>query len=172
MQCDLGDLEEYRELYLRLRAAERQRNESGNNRSARVTQAMIKLRPGDVIAIPRGKRRGRYVVLQGIQKDSDRRPKVLVLSEERSMARLASADFRRHHAVPSAPLPCQRISRCAIPLLGAMWRDDWRRSNPSQPVILVSPRSCRGCARSSPPTPVMHALSWAGICTSPSAPRG
>jgi ATP-dependent RNA helicase HelY len=80
-------------LYLRLRDAERQRSESGGNRSARVSEALIKLRPGDVIAIPRGRRRGRYVVLQSIHRDSDRRPKVLVLSQERSMARLAASDF-------------------------------------------------------------------------------
>jgi ATP-dependent RNA helicase HelY len=93
MRCGRGDLNEYRQLYLRLREAESHRSESGGNRSARVTEALIKLRPGDVIAIPRGRRRGRYVVLQGIHRDPDRRPKVLVLSQERSMARLAASDF-------------------------------------------------------------------------------
>jgi ATP-dependent RNA helicase HelY len=131
MQCDLGDLEEYRELYLRLRAAERQRNEPGNNRSARVTQAMIKLRPGDVIAIPRGKRRGRYVVLQGIQKDSDRRPKVLVLSEERSMARLASVDFRD---------PPRPIGSVALPE-GFQVRDSSARRNVARRLAEIEPES-------------------------------
>jgi ATP-dependent RNA helicase HelY len=93
MHCELGDLEEYRRLHLRLREAERDRGDRGQGRSTRVTQAMLKLRPGDVIAIERGKRRGRYVVLQGIHRDSDRRPKVLVLSEERSTSRLGSSDF-------------------------------------------------------------------------------
>jgi ATP-dependent RNA helicase HelY len=93
MHCDLGDLTEYRQLHLRLRAAEKDRSSTGGDRSERVDLALLKLRPGDVISIPRGKRRGRYVVLQGIHRDADRRPKVLVLSQERSMARLASSDF-------------------------------------------------------------------------------
>jgi ATP-dependent RNA helicase HelY len=93
MHCELGDLTEYRRLHLRLREAEKERRDRGQGRSTQVTQALLKLRPGDVIAIPRGKRRGRYVVLQGIHRDSDRRPKVLVLSEERSLSRLGSSDF-------------------------------------------------------------------------------
>jgi ATP-dependent RNA helicase HelY len=106
MRCELGDLAEYRQLHLRLRDAERQRPEEDGNRSTRVTQALIKLRPGDVIAIPRGKRRGRYVVLKGIHRDTDRRPKVLVLSEERSTARLGSSDFREPpRSIGSLALP-------------------------------------------------------------------
>ncbi|MDP9222651.1 MAG: DEAD/DEAH box helicase [Actinomycetota bacterium] len=93
MRCDLGDFEEYRQLHLRLREAGKGPAERGANRSMRVVEAMIKLRPGDVISITRGKRRGRYVVLQKIHRDPDRRPKVLVLSRERSMARLAPSDF-------------------------------------------------------------------------------
>ena len=106
MHCELGDLTEYRELHRRLRDAERQRPEADGNRSTRITHAMLKLRPGDVIAIPRGKRRGRYVVLKGIYRDSDRRPKVLVLSEERSTARLGSSDFREPpRSIGSLALP-------------------------------------------------------------------
>jgi ATP-dependent RNA helicase HelY len=106
MQCELGDFSTYRQLYLRLKEAERERSDRGGNRSTRVTEAMLKLRPGDVISVDRGKRRGRYVVLQRIQRDSDRRPKVLVLSQERSMARLASSDFHEPpRSIGSVPLP-------------------------------------------------------------------
>jgi ATP-dependent RNA helicase HelY len=92
-RCELGDFDEYRRLHHRFQAAKREGRHDGGNRSTKVAEAMLKLRPGDVIAVDRGKRRGRYVVLQGIHRDSDRRPKVLVLSQERSMSRLAASDF-------------------------------------------------------------------------------
>jgi ATP-dependent RNA helicase HelY len=93
MECELGDFREYRRLLLRLRRLE---ESSGGTRAqtSRMTEAIEALRPGDVIEVPTGKRRGRYAVLEVSRRKSERRPRVLVLSEARSMARLGPADFR------------------------------------------------------------------------------
>ncbi|MGH2820315.1 MAG: DEAD/DEAH box helicase, partial [Actinomycetota bacterium] len=83
------------ELHEELRSLEK--NERSPRRGARheeVLEAISALRPGDVFHVSGGKRKGRYAVLEVTQKKSERRPRVLALSEERSMVRFAPAEFR------------------------------------------------------------------------------
>ncbi len=95
MHCDLGDIEEYGRLRERLESLEKsQASHSGRELLSAVTEAIHELRPGDVIHFPHGKRRGRYVVVEVAQKRSERFPKVVVLSPERSIGGFLPGDFR------------------------------------------------------------------------------
>jgi ATP-dependent RNA helicase HelY len=95
MRCDRGDFDEYRRLVERLRDIEGAgRTTDGGSRATKVLDAIRGLRPGDVIRIHGGKKRGRYAVLEISQTRSERRPRVLAISDRRSMARFAPADFR------------------------------------------------------------------------------
>ncbi|MBA2313426.1 MAG: DEAD/DEAH box helicase, partial [Actinobacteria bacterium] len=96
MHCDLGDIEEYARLARELADLEHQEaGERARNRSMYVIGAVNALQPGDVIDIPTGKRRGRYVVLEAVRKRSDRAPRILALSQERSLVRFSVSDFAR-----------------------------------------------------------------------------
>ena len=92
MQCDLGDFDEYRELVTKLRKAE-EGGGGGAKRSARIKQAIESLRPGDVIDVPGGRRRGRYVVVDLGQRPREKRGRILALSSERALVRFGPADF-------------------------------------------------------------------------------
>ena len=71
----------------------------GEPRDRKVLDAISRLRRGDVIDVHSGKKKGRYAVIEVSQSPSERRPKVLALSESRSMQRFAASDF---HEPPSA----------------------------------------------------------------------
>src|SRR6185295_18208697 len=93
MRCHLGDFAEY--AALRRRVSEREkalaRQGIADSRDAAAT-ALRKLKPGDVIAVPVGRRAGLAVVLDpGLAGDADPRP--LVLTEDRWAGRLSTADF-------------------------------------------------------------------------------
>ncbi len=105
MGCDLGDFAEYRTLLERLKEHDGHRP-SGGTKGARVLDAIGRLRPGDVIEIPAGKRKGRYAVMEVTQRRSERAPRVLLLSDERSLIRFSPADFREPpQPVAKLPLP-------------------------------------------------------------------
>ncbi|MGH2729319.1 MAG: DEAD/DEAH box helicase [Actinomycetota bacterium] len=105
MHCELGDFLEYRKLLERLHRLE-ERAGGSRARGNRVIEAIEALRPGDVIELHGGKRRGRYAVLEVVKRKSERRPRVLVLSQSRSMTRLAPADFKEPpHPVARLDLP-------------------------------------------------------------------
>ena len=93
MRCHLGDFTEY--AALRRRVSEREkalaRQGIADSRDA-AAAALRKLKPGDVIAVPVGRRAGLAVVLDpGLAGDADPRP--LVLTEDRWAGRLSAADF-------------------------------------------------------------------------------
>jgi ATP-dependent RNA helicase HelY len=92
MQCHLGDFDEYRRLAEKLQRAEER---SGGGRGGRIADVLVRLRPGDVIEVAGGKKRGRYAVLEVAQQRSDRPPRVLAVNEYRSLARLVPSDFRQ-----------------------------------------------------------------------------
>ncbi|MGH2748669.1 MAG: DEAD/DEAH box helicase [Actinomycetota bacterium] len=95
MRCERGDFEEYRELRDRLDRKEGSTaRRSGRTRQERVLEAIGALRAGDVFDVAGGKRRGRYAVLEISRRKSERQPRVLALSEERSMVRFSPSDFR------------------------------------------------------------------------------
>jgi ATP-dependent RNA helicase HelY len=107
MRCHLGDFAEYAEL--RRKVSEREKTISRQGSAERrdaATDSLRSLRPGDVIAVPGGRRAGLAVVLDpGVGPDTDPRP--LVLSEDRWAGRLSAADFPE----PVRPLGRMRLPR-------------------------------------------------------------
>jgi ATP-dependent RNA helicase HelY len=106
MRCHLGDFTEY--AALRRRVSEREkalaRQGIADSRDAAAT-ALRLLKPGDVIAVPVGRRAGLAVVLDpGLAGDADPRP--LVLTEDRWAGRLSTADF---------PVPVAALGRMRLP---------------------------------------------------------
>jgi ATP-dependent RNA helicase HelY len=93
MHCHLGDFTEY--AALRRELTDREKSQSRGNAAARraaVADSLMALRPGDVIAVPTGRRSGIAVVLDpGLDPTGEPRP--LVLNEDRWAGRLTSADF-------------------------------------------------------------------------------
>jgi ATP-dependent RNA helicase HelY len=106
MRCHLGDFTEY--AALRRRVGEREkalRRQGMADRREVTTEALRALKPGDVIAVPAGRRAGLAVVLDaGVDSGDDPRP--LVLTEDRWAGRLSSADF---------PTPVTALGRMRLP---------------------------------------------------------
>jgi ATP-dependent RNA helicase HelY len=137
-ECDLGDFSEYRRLHDRLRRQEdRATSGARSARAERITEAIEKLRPGDVIDVPGGKRRGRYAVIEVARRRSERHPRVLALSEERSMVRFSPSDFR------DAPKP---VARVRIPE-GFQIRDARARRAVARRVAQVEVKPSQGPSR-------------------------
>jgi ATP-dependent RNA helicase HelY len=106
MTCDLGDFGEY--FQLRRRVGEREKTLSKQNRAARRAEAaksLEKLRKGDVIAVPSGRRSGLAVVIDpGLEPMGEPRP--LVVTEDRWAGRLSVADF---------PTPVEALGKLKLP---------------------------------------------------------
>jgi ATP-dependent RNA helicase HelY len=106
LECHLGDFREY--AALRRRVAEREKalsRQGVTQRREAAADSLRTLRPGDVIAVPGGRRAGLAVVLDpGIGADGDPRP--LVLNEDRWAGRLSAADF---------PGPVEPLGRMRLP---------------------------------------------------------
>jgi len=103
MTCHLGDVQEYARLRADLKRREGELARQGAaHRRAEAAQSLEQLTPGDVIAVPTGRRSGLAVVIDpGVGLNGDVHP--LVLSEDRWAGRLSSADF------PSAVEPLGRV---------------------------------------------------------------
>ncbi len=92
MTCEKGDILEYRDLLDRLKKLEGSQGRGA--RRSRVADAVSRLERGDVIEIATGKRRGLYAIVDVVDRASDRRPRILAISAQRSLLRLGPADFR------------------------------------------------------------------------------
>ncbi|MEP6980464.1 MAG: helicase-related protein, partial [Nakamurella sp.] len=99
MTCHLGDVEEYFGLVDELTRLEKDAARGGAARRRTQTHDdLARLRKGDVVAVPGGRRAGLAVVLDpGVSSDGTARP--LVITEKRWAGRLSNADFRG--AVPT-----------------------------------------------------------------------
>ncbi|HTG46731.1 MAG TPA: DEAD/DEAH box helicase [Actinomycetota bacterium] len=134
LSCDRGDFEAYWALVQRAR---RLREEDRRGRDAArvdaVRAAVASLRSGDVIHVPRSKRRGLAVVLS----TRDGRP--TVLSEDRSSFRLSPRDFEDPPTV---------LTRIALPRSGSSRSARFRRDVAASLVSLhvEMPRGPRGRA--------------------------
>ncbi|MBV9315175.1 MAG: DEAD/DEAH box helicase [Pseudonocardia sp.] len=93
MRCHLGDFAGYARLRRELSDREKALHRNGAAaRRAATADSLAALRPGDVIAVPTGRRAGLAVVLDpGLDQPGEPRP--LVLTEDRWAGRLAAADF-------------------------------------------------------------------------------
>ncbi|MGW6935423.1 DEAD/DEAH box helicase [Lentzea sp. NPDC054927] len=93
MTCHLGDFTEYASL--RRRVSDREKQLAKQNTNARridTAKSLERLRKGDVIAVPSGRRSGLAVVIDpGLEPLGEARP--LVVTEDRWSGRLTSADF-------------------------------------------------------------------------------
>ncbi|HUK71714.1 MAG TPA: DEAD/DEAH box helicase [Streptosporangiaceae bacterium] len=103
MSCDAGDFGGYMTLRRELsdREADLARSRSAN-RMAEAERSLGRLRPGDVIRVPGGRRAGVAVVLD----TGGQGPGPLVLTANRQVKRLSMADF---------PVPVEPVERIRIP---------------------------------------------------------
>lgn len=135
MRCHLGDFAEYAELRRRISAQEKDANRrAGAARRADVVRTLEGLRPGDVLAIPAGRRAAHVVVLDPGGGSGFDGPRPTVLTEDRQVRRLTVADvgtgartvgFLRlpqhfNARVPAARRELASTLRAAVPSL----RDD------------------------------------------------
>ncbi|GAA4866004.1 DEAD/DEAH box helicase [Pseudonocardia benzenivorans] len=106
MECHLGDFAEYAALRRKVSDREKALSRQGvADRRTAAAESLRALRPGDVIAVPGGKRSGLAVVIDpGVDDDGDVRP--LVVSEDRWSGRLSAADF---------PTPVEALGRVKLP---------------------------------------------------------
>lgn len=103
MTCHLGDFAAYAEIRREIRARESALARKGaGSRRAAATEALARLRIGDVIRVPAGRRHGLAVVLDpGVSAAGEAHP--LVLTAERWAGRLSATDF------PTAVEPLGRV---------------------------------------------------------------
>jgi len=103
MECELGDVQQYARLRADLKRRESELSRQGAaSRRAEAAQSLERLKPGDVITVPSGRRSGLAVVIDpGVGLNGDAHP--LVLSEDKWAGRLSAADF------PSAVEPVGRV---------------------------------------------------------------
>ncbi len=112
MTCEKGDFAEYAQLRRSLSQREGDLSRArATSRRAEAARSLSRLRPGDIIRVPRGRRAGLAVVLQpGLHPAGGNGrpdgPGPLVLTEGRQVKRLAAADF---------PVPAEVIDKIRIP---------------------------------------------------------
>jgi len=106
MTCHLGDFEAYAGLRRALSARESALAREGSaSRRAAAAQSLERLRAGDVIRVPGGRRSGLAVVLDpGVDRSGDAHP--LVLTEDRWAGRLSATDFLT---------PVESLARVRVP---------------------------------------------------------
>jgi ATP-dependent RNA helicase HelY len=122
MACHLGDFEEYTELRARIAEREAALARQGTAlRKAAATEALERLRPGDVVRVPAGKFAGLAVVLDPGMSSGGRGdgPRPTVLTEARQVRRLSLVDF----PVAVEPLTRMRIPRSFNPKAAPHRRD-------------------------------------------------
>jgi ATP-dependent RNA helicase HelY len=106
MACHLGDFAEYAALRARLKERESAlAREGAARRRTAAAESLQRLRVGDVIRVPSGRRSGVAVVLDpGLHTLGEPRP--LVLTEDRWAGRLSVVDF---------PSPVEPLARVRVP---------------------------------------------------------
>ncbi|MET0692985.1 MAG: RNA helicase, partial [Propionibacteriaceae bacterium] len=106
-QCDKGDFAEYARLRAEISELEAAvARERRADRRAESMQALLELKPGDILRVPSGKSQGWIVVIDPGTRSDREGPRPLVLTEDRHVRRLSLADF---------PTPPVTISRMKVP---------------------------------------------------------
>jgi ATP-dependent RNA helicase HelY len=107
MQCDQGDFGEYAAIR---RAIKDRENALARRRKAdqraEVVDSLGRLRPGDIIAVPAGRRAGMAVVLDPGHAAGGDGPRPTVLTADRRVRRLSLVDF---------PSPVESLTRMRVP---------------------------------------------------------
>ncbi|MDP9393777.1 MAG: DEAD/DEAH box helicase [Actinomycetota bacterium] len=108
MRCHLGNFDEYARLRRRLKDREAELSRRGSaNRRAAAAASLERLRPGDVIRVPFGRRAGVAVVLDPGLMPGPEGPRPTVLTADRQVRRLSITDF----PAPVEPLEHVRVPR-------------------------------------------------------------
>ncbi|GAB2469874.1 DEAD/DEAH box helicase [Xylanimonas ulmi] len=120
MTCDVGDFAEYMGIRRRISARERDLSRAASGtRRAEAVASFERLKRGDVIEVPSGRRRGYVTVLDpGLDERSFDGPRPTVLTQERQVKRLTLAD---------APGGVSVVTRVKIPKAFNARRPDARR---------------------------------------------
>jgi ATP-dependent RNA helicase HelY len=129
LRCDLGDFEEYwryLEKAKRLREEDRRTRDQGLREEIRTTVAG--LRPGDVVWVPRARRRGLAVVV------SSRDGKPTVLAQDRQFFRLSGRDFEEPPSV---------LTKIPLPRSGSVRNPRFRRDVASRLAAIDVPAGAR-----------------------------
>jgi ATP-dependent RNA helicase HelY len=122
MVCHLGDFEEYwgyLDKARQLRDEDRRARDQGRREDIR--ESVARLRPGDVVWVPRARRRGVAVVV------SSRDGKPTVLAQDRQFFRLNGRDFEE---------PPQVLTRIPLPKSGSVRNPRFRRDVAARLVAL------------------------------------
>ncbi len=107
MECHLGDFLEYAQLRRSIKDRENSlARRRRADRRAEVVDSLGRLRPGDVIAVPAGRRAGMAVVLDPGHAAGSDGPRPTVLTTERRVRRLSMVDF---------PVPVEPVARLRLP---------------------------------------------------------
>ena len=97
--CELGDVDEYWELARAARKTQHADQERiRRNRTESVRSSFERLRPGQVVLVRRGPRRGLAAVVE-VRHGKKGEPQPVVVTEERAVTRLAVRDFREPPAI-------------------------------------------------------------------------
>jgi ATP-dependent RNA helicase HelY len=138
MTCHLGDFEEYAGLRRAISDREADLSRAGAaNRRAEAASSLERLRPGDVIHVPAGRRGGLAVVLDPGQAVGADGPRPTVLTADRQVRRLSMVDF---------PTPVEPLQRLRIP-------KSFNARNPAQRRDLASTLRNTGLAERPPRRP-------------------
>lgn len=119
--CDRGDFTDYWAIAKQVRASERDEvDEYRRNRARTVRAAFEALRPGQVVGVRKGPRRGLVAVVD-IRRTKNGEPQPVVLTADRRLSRLAIRDFPEPPVVvgtitiprgdPRAPRVRQEVAR-------------------------------------------------------------
>ncbi|MCP3803722.1 DEAD/DEAH box helicase [Allokutzneria sp. A3M-2-11 16] len=106
MRCHLGDFVEYAGLRKQISTREKAlAKQNSSAKRAEVETSLERLRKGDVIAVPTGRRSGLAIVIDpGLDQRGETRP--LVVNEDRWAGRLSAADF---------PAPVEALGQVRLP---------------------------------------------------------
>src|SRR4051812_23480423 len=127
MHCHLGDFGEYSALRRALKDREASlAREGASQRRAAAAESLERLRPGDVIRVPAGRRAGLAVVIDPVGGAVGGDPHPVVLTADRQVKRLSGVDF------PSAVEAVLRVRRP---------RNFNPRAPPARPGPPASPRN-------------------------------
>ncbi len=102
--CEQGDFEAYARLRAEIAAMEAEAaRERRSDRRAETLQVLLGLKPGDIVQVLGGRRRGWVVVIDPGTRSENESPRPLVLTEDRQVRRMSLADF------PAPPVVAGRM---------------------------------------------------------------
>ncbi len=107
-ECDRGDVEAYARMRAEVSELEAEAARGRRtDRRAEALQALLTLKPGDIVRVPSGKSQGWVVVIDPGTRSDTEAPRPLVLTDDRQVRRLSPADF----PTPAVPVGRMKIGK-------------------------------------------------------------